>query len=160
MQVLNSIVREKLFDGIRAELGETYSPIVRIKFNNSYDNAAVLSTASNGVKGNRLKVNAAMELILRNLALDGGITDEDFTRAIRPIIASTEKSLRTPGFWNGAIARLQTEPEKLAELRELMQDLRSITADEIRTLAREIFGNDDKVSRFFTVPEDFDETKQ
>lgn len=160
LQVLNSIVREKLFDGIRAELGETYSPIVRIKFNNSYDNAAVLSTASNGVKGNRLKVNAAMELILRNLALDGGITDEDFTRAIRPIIASTEKSLRTPGFWNGAIARLQTEPEKLAELRELMQDLRSITADEIRTLAREIFGNDDKVSRFFTVPEDFDETKQ
>lgn len=160
LQVLNAIVREKLFDGIRAELGETYSPVVRLKFNSSYDNAATISTASTGVKGNRIKVNTAMELILRNLALDGGITDEDFVRAIRPIIASTEKSLRTPGFWQGAIARLQTEPERLEELRDLLQDLRSMKADEIRTLAREIFGNDDKVNKFFTVPEDFDETKQ
>lgn len=160
LQVLNSIVREKLFDGIRAELGETYSPIVRTKFNSAYDNAATISTASAGVKGNRIKVNTAMELILRNLALEGGISDDDFERAIRPIISATEKSLQTPEYWQGAIARIQTEPEKLAELRDLMQDLQSMTADEIRSLAREIFGNDEKLNRFFTVPEDFDSSKQ
>ena len=41
-----------------------------------------------------------------------------------------------------------------------MQDLQSMTADEIRTLAREIFGSDEKLNRFFTVPEDFDASKQ
>lgn len=159
LQVLNAIVREKLFDGIRAELGETYSPTARINFNASYENAATLTTASAGVKGNRIKVNTAMELILRDLALEGGITDEDFVRAIRPIIAATEKSWRTAGFWTGAISRLQSEPEKLEEIRGLMADLKGMTADEIRTLAREIFGND-QVNKIFTVPEDFDETKQ
>lgn len=159
LQVLNSIVREKLFDGIRAELGETYSPSARINFNASYENAATLTTSSAGVKSNRIKVNTAMELILRNLALEDGITDEDFVRAIRPIIASTEKSWRTSGFWQGAISRLQSEPEKLEEIRGLMADLKGMTADEIRTLAREIFGNDN-VNRIFTVPENFDETKQ
>lgn len=160
LQVLNSIVREKLFDGIRAELGETYSPTARLNFNGSYCNAATITTASAGVKGNRIKVNAAMELILRNLALEGGITDDDFIRALRPIIATAEKARRTPEFWQGALSRLQSEPEKLAEIRDQLDDLNKMTADEIRTLAREIFGNDDKVSRFFTVPENFDAEKQ
>lgn len=159
LQVLNSIVREKLFDGIRAELGETYSPSARINYNASYENAATLTTSSAGVKGNRIKVNVAMDLILRNLAMEGGITNEDFIRAIRPIISSTEKSWRTAGFWQGAISRLQSDPEKLGEIRGLMDDLKGMTADEIRALAREIFGNDN-VNKIFTVPEDFDATKQ
>ena len=159
LQVLNSIVREKLFDGIRAELGETYSPSARINYNAAYENAATLTTSSAGVKGNRIKVNVAMDLILRNLAMEGGITDEDFIRAIRPIISSTEKSWRTAGFWQGAISRLQSDPEKLGEIRGLMDDLKGMTADEIRALAREIFGNDN-VNKIFTVPEDFDATKQ
>ena len=113
-----------------------------------------------------IRASASMPMVSRTVEidgqklLDGGISDDDFERAIRPVISATEKSLQTPEYWQGAIARIQTEPERLAELRDLMQDLQSMTADEIRVLAREIFGNDEKLNRFFTVPEDFDSGKQ
>jgi zinc protease len=64
LMVLTSITREKLFDGIRAQLGETYSPSVRLAPHPTLNNAATISTVSAGVIGNRIKVNTAMDAIL------------------------------------------------------------------------------------------------
>ena len=152
LQVLTSIVREKLFNGIRAELGETYSPVVRLVTNSDYANAAILTAANSGVKGNRLKVHAAMSSLLYGLAQENGITQNDFDCAIRPYITRTEKSLRNPAFWQGALAHLQSDPEQIHRLRNLMGDIRSITLQEVQALAREIFGSAHKADFFFTVP--------
>lgn len=154
LQVLSSIVREVLFDGIRAELGETYSPIVRLVTNSNYSNAAILTAANNGVKGNRLKVHAAMSSLLFGLAQENGISQESFDCAIRPYITRTDKSLRSLVFWQGAIASLQSDPEQIGLVRDLMSDIRSITLQEIQELAREIFGAQHKADYFFTVPQD------
>lgn len=154
LQVLTSIVREKLFDGIRAELGETYSPVVRLITNSEYADAAILTAANSGIKGNRLKVHAAMGSILYGLAQENGISQESFDCAIRPFITRTEKNLRNPAFWQGALARMQSDPEQITRLRDLMSDIRSITLQEIQALAREIFGPGHRADFFFTVPAD------
>ncbi len=152
LTVLCSIARARLFDGIRAEMGETYSPSVQLEVNQELRDAAIITAASEGVKRNREKVSAAMDSILTALG-NGDISQEDFDCAIRPIIASAEKSLRQNSFWCASLAGLQSDPEQLALIRDLLPDLRSITLDEIRELAREVFGKNN-ANFYFTMPED------
>ncbi|MBR5213866.1 MAG: insulinase family protein, partial [Akkermansia sp.] len=153
LRVLTSIARAKLFDGIRAKMGETYSPSVSISAAPDMDNAATIITASAGVKRNRKLVNDAMMEILDAVGR-GEITEDDFQCAIRPIIASSEKSLRQNSFWCGALADLQSDPEKIEQIRNLVDDFKSITLEEIQQLAKDIFGNRN-VNCYYTVPEDY-----
>jgi len=152
LQVLTSIVREKLFDGLRASLGESYSPSVRLVLNPDFKDAAFISTTSAGVQGNREKVSAAMESICNGIG-QGHISDEDVERALRPIITASEKNLRTAAYWLNNLSKLQTDPTKLEQIRDLKTDLQSITADEIRELAKEVYGKDN-ATFLYTVPQD------
>lgn len=155
LAVLQSYVREKLFDGLRAAMGESYTPSVQVVENSEYDNASYIICYSAGVKGNRAKVSAAMETICNGIG-QGEISQEDFDCAIRPYITSAEKALITPGFWEDGIRDLQSRPEKIELLKDLLDDVRSITREEIQQLAHDIFGKDN-TSFYFVVPEDYDE---
>lgn len=150
LTVLANIARTRLFDDIRAKLGETYSPSVRVSTNRDYKNAAFITTASAGVVGNREKVHAAMTETLNKIG-NGEISETDFDCAIRPYITRAEKSLRDADFWQAAVAHIQTDPEQLGLVRDMISDAKSITIEEIRALAKEVFGSG-QVSSFFTVP--------
>ena len=156
LKVLASIVREKLFDGLRATMGESYSPRVQVVENNEYDNAAYIVCNSAGVKGNRAKVSAAMESICNGIG-QGHISQDDFDCAIRPYISSVEKSLITPEFWESGVMDIQSNPQRAQLLSDILEDVKSITIEEIRNLAKEVFGNGD-TSFYFVVPEDYNES--
>lgn len=153
LQLLTSIVSKRLFDGIRAAMGESYSPSVQLGLNPEFPDAAIITTVSAGVKRNREKVNAAMDSILAGIG-QGDITEDDFECAIRPMLSQAEKSLRTSAFWNANMADLQSNKERLGLIRDMMEDLNSITFEEIRDLGKEVFGKDN-ANYFFTVPEDY-----
>lgn len=155
LQVLTSIAREKLFDGLRAELGESYSPVCRLSENSDYPNAAILTTTSAGVKGNRVKVNTAMEAILTDIGR-GQLTQDDIDCALRPIITGAEKARRTIAWWLGNLSELQSNPERLGLMRDQLDDLRSITTEQINEVAREVFGSE-RIDYLFTVPADYQE---
>lgn len=156
LQVLSAIVREKLFDGIRAQMGETYSPQVSVFYGTEFDDAAYITTISAGVKRNRVKVNAAMDCICQELASDEGISEEDFQRALRPILTSIDKQTRSTGYWVNNLKRFQSDPEQIGLIRSISSDFASITLEEIRQIAKEIFGCG-KTQYLFVVPEDFSE---
>ncbi len=151
--VLRSIVGERLFDTIRAELGESYSPSVKLDVRKGYENAATITASSFGVKRNREKVNSAMNLVFSAIGR-GDITEEEFQQAVRPYIADADESYREQQFWEGGLARLQSEPQNIDLLRDFRDDVRNITLEEIRDLAKEIFGGE-KVNYYFTVPQDY-----
>ena len=153
LRVLTSIARAKLFDGIRAKMGETYSPSVSINANSDLQNAATIVTASAGVKRNRKLVNDAMLEILDAVGR-AEFTEDDFQCAIRPIIATAEKSVRENSYWCGSLAQLQSDADKLVEIRTMIEDLKSIKFEEIQELAVEVFGNRN-VNCYYTVPEDY-----
>ena len=155
LALLASIVREKLFDGLRAVMGESYSPSVQVITNADFDNAAYIICTSAGVKGNRAKVSAAMDSICSGIG-QGQISQEAFDCAIRPYISTLEKLLITPNFWNDAVKDLQSNPERVELVRDLLQDARSITLSELQELAKDVFGKDN-TDFFFIVPEDYDE---
>ena len=154
LEILSQIVNEKLFDGLRAELGETYSPTVGVTSNRNFKNAAFITCASAGVKGNREKVNAAIDIILGKIA-QGEITQEDVDRAVLPMVSGLEKEFRSPGFWGSILTKLQSDPKPLQTLREVLPDLKSVKLEEIQQLGKEVFGSN-KANYFFTVPKDFD----
>ncbi|MGN0868754.1 MAG: M16 family metallopeptidase [Akkermansia sp.] len=158
LAVLASIVREKLFDGLRAELGESYSPTARLSTNSELDNAALITTSSAGVRGNRIRVNSAMDAILADIGR-GQLTQDDVDCALRPFVASMDKTERDTGFWLAGLTDLQSEPERRALLADRCSDARSITLAEINELAREIFGRENAVY-LFTVPEGTSETEE
>ena len=76
-----------------------------------------------------------METICNGIG-QGHITDEDVERALRPIITSSEKNLRTAAYWLSNLSKLQSDPMQLQMIRDLKEDLQSITAEEIRELAK------------------------
>ncbi|OCA02102.1 peptidase m16 domain [Akkermansia glycaniphila] len=141
LNVLKSVLRERLFDGIRAKLGEAYSPSVDLDLNPTYKDAARMIINCPGVKRNHDKVRAAINIISTELGR-GQITEKEFECAIRPIITAAEKALRTNGYWMGVAADSQSEPENIELARNLINDLKSITLDELNVLAKEVFGND------------------
>ncbi len=151
LTVLTAIVKERLFDAIRAELGESYSPQVRLETRSDYKNAATISAASYGVKRNRQKVTAAMDIVFTAIG-QGQITEDEFQQALRPYIADADELYRKSFFWEGSISRLQSDPQQLDLLRDLREDARNITLEEIRQLGREIFGDPEKVNYYFTMP--------
>lgn len=154
LALLASIAREKLFDGLRAAMGQSYSPSVRFTSNEEFNDAAFFTGLSFGVKGNRELVDSAMFSIFSGLG-EGAIDDTDFECAIRPMLANAEKVMRTNGFWSSGLLYTQSDPGQLDRIRDLRDDLRSITADEIRALAKEVFGSRNP-DHFFTVPEDIE----
>ncbi len=154
LAVLTAIIRERLFDAIRAELGESYSPSVRLETRKGYTNAATLTAASYGVKRNREKVTAAMDIVFTAIG-QGQISEDAYQQALRPYIADADEAYRKPRFWASSLARLQSEPEQLDLLRDFREDARNISLEEIRDLGREIFGNAEKVNYYFTVPQDY-----
>ncbi len=153
LAVLTDIVKERLFDAIRAELGESYSPSVRCELRKGYADAATLAASSIGVKRNREKVTAAMEIVFNAIG-QGCISEDEFQRSLRPYIADADESYRQPWFWANSLTRLQSEPEQLDLLRDFRADVRNITLEEIRDLAREIYGNPEGGNFYFTVPQE------
>lgn len=155
LQVLASIAREKLFDGLRAELGESYSPVCRLSENSDFTNAAIITTTSAGVKSNRVKVNTAMEAILADIGR-GQLTQDDVDCALRPIITGAEKARRTIAWWAANLSDAQSNGERLGLMRDQLDDLHSITTEQINEVAREVFGSE-CIDYLFTVPADYQE---
>ncbi len=155
LAVLNAIVRERLFDTIRAELGESYSPGVYSELRPGYGNAATITASSYGVKRNREKVTAAMDIVFSSLG-QGHISEEEFQQALRPYIADADEAYRKPEFWANGLSRLQSDSQRLDLLRDFRDDARNITLDEIRQLAQEIFGPAETANYYFTVPQDYE----
>ena len=57
------------------------------------------------------------------------------------------------GYWESALARLQSDERQLPLVRDILDDLKSITLEEIQNLAREVFGPQDTTNYFFTMPQ-------
>ncbi len=153
LQVLASIVRDKLLNSLRAAMGESYSPRVQVRTNSDFDDVALLTTMSAGVKANRAKVCAAMEDICNQVG-QGAISEDEFRRAILPIRAAAQKDLVSPSYWQNQLIDFQSEPERPALMRDFIEDINSMSVDEVRAVAREVFGpSEASADFFFVVPE-------
>lgn len=76
----------------------------------------------------------------------GNITQEELDRARNPILNSMERAQRDNGYWTGLLKDSQAKPDRLAQQRESIPDVKAITVDEVNKLARDIFGKGDHLN--------------
>ncbi len=150
LEVLRLIAAERLFETVRAELGESYSPSMMLELRPDYEGAATFTASSVGEIGNLQAVSTAMDHVFASLGR-GEISEAEFQRAIAPYIRDADMAYSLPIFWANSLARFQSEPQSLGLLCDFHVDARAIRLEEIRRLAIDIFGSG-KVNRYYTVP--------
>jgi zinc protease len=58
---------------------------------------------------------------------------DEFARAQNPIVAGLERRMRTNGYWVGAMEGWSVKPRLIEQVRSLLADYRSLTAEEVRS---------------------------
>jgi zinc protease len=153
LTLLAAVLNDRLRVKVREEIGATYSP-------RAGSNASETSPGYGYVSAS-VDVDPAMAPKIADLVISvaddlarKGVTEEELDRARRPMLTAIQESIRTNGYWlNGVLARAQEKPAVLEWARTRKEDVQSITAAELSTLAREYLGRD-RVSRATVLPGD------
>jgi zinc protease len=135
LSVLRQILNDRLRVKIREELGATYTPSV-IYY-------AVDAFPEFGYFAAQLVVDAAsvpqIGPLVKKVAADlaaGPIADDEFTRAIKPMIDGIDAMRGDNSYWIMAISDSQERPASLADFRSRDAEYRAITKSELEILAK------------------------
>lgn len=136
--VLRSILSNRLTDIIREDEAAAYSPSAGRSGSRYYKDYGYMS-ASLGLKPEKV---AAMITVLDKIAADfqtGNISDDEFLRAIKPILEGLDTSLESNAYWGRVIATAQTDTWGVDNFRSRDEAYQTMTLDDIKPLAAQIF---------------------
>ncbi len=135
LSILSEILGDRLRLKIREELGAAYSPSV-----NNFESSALKDF---GMIGAELVVDPkqATEIgkLVTTIAEDlrnGAISDDEFDRAIKPILNNVSASVRSNGYWMGVLGLCQSQPKLLDDARQLAEIYKKTTKEDIQALAK------------------------
>lgn len=135
MNVLASIVRDRLRKKLREELGSTYSPSAGFSANMVF-NTAHFSTSSIATHSEVPALQAHMIEIIKQVT-EEGLSEDEFSRAIEPVKTQLASSLRQNSYWLGTVlSQAHSKPYQLEWARERDADYNSITVEEVEALAK------------------------
>jgi len=131
-QVLDDRMRKK----IREELGASYSPSANARLNDAYPDYGFVQAVSLGKPEDAVKVAQLIVKIAADLHKNG-VTEDEFERAITPILTDVPKPLRENGYWlDSVMIRSQEEPKRLKWAQGREADYKAITVQELSALAK------------------------
>jgi zinc protease len=132
--LLRAVMRLKLTETLREELGATYSPSAESVRSAVFPGYGYLSARSNVEPGDVDRVMAAIDEIATGMA-NGSITDDELQRARQPVLENIEEQLENNSVWLGFIDTAQTDPDYLAEVRMRTETYKAITRDDLTAMA-------------------------
>ncbi|HHL42280.1 MAG TPA: insulinase family protein, partial [Hellea balneolensis] len=138
LNVLRRVFANRLTDVIREEEGLAYSPSAGVTGSHIFKGYGYMS-ASAGLKPGK----AALMLVkLEQIATDlsrGNITEDEYTRAIKPILENLNNSLENNGYWMSILSDAQSDKRGLESFRTRDTQYKSMKLEDIKPLAAEIF---------------------
>ncbi len=143
--LLEAVLRERLFKGIREKLGEAYSPRVSSDLSRTYPNMGFLMGISAGVLGNKDKVINAINEIAGALG-KGTIDQDELDRAKGPLLNAFDRDLRDNGYWLNIMTNSQADPSDLEMAKTRTEAFKKMSLEEINKLAEEIFKPENTVN--------------
>ena len=133
IQILADVLSNRLFDRIREELGDSYSPYA-VEEASTVFRRGVLYCESEVESGVTKKTSKHMIEIAQFIA--STLSDDEFLRATKLKETDIADSLLDNSYWlYSVIWDCQQNPHKLDWAREMETDYASITLEEIRSLA-------------------------
>lgn len=141
MNILASVLNDRLRKKLREELGSTYSPSAGFNASRVF-NTAYLTTSSIATSSETALLQMHMQAIAHDIANEGATQDE-LDRALKPILGSLKIHWRENSHWLGTIlSQSQAKPYTLEWARERDEDYASITLEEINALAKRYLSGD------------------
>ena len=132
--LLRSVMRLKLTEVLREELGATYSPNANSERSYVFPGFGFVSATSAVEPQDVDRVMMAIDAIANEMAT-GGITEDELQRARQPILENIEERLENNGAWLSYIATAQSDPDYLAEVRSGADVYSSITVEDLTAMA-------------------------
>lgn len=138
VNLLGRLLRDRLFEIVREEMGEAYSPQT---MNNQSEGVNGMNYLAAMVEGNNSTSPKIVDLLVEigaNLA-ENGATEDEFERALKPILNGLDASLRDNGYWlNSVLVGSSLRQWKLEAARNRDEDYATITREEVNQLAAEV----------------------
>ncbi|MCW5547619.1 MAG: insulinase family protein [Opitutaceae bacterium] len=142
LNLLGSVLRDRMRVKIRNELGGAYSPGAGSTTSEVFPGYGWMQASVTVDPEQAALIREAVVQIAADLHRDG-VTAEELERAKLPQLTSIRESLRDNAYWHGSVlARAQSKPEVLDWARSRLADIESITAEELTALARSYLGAD------------------
>jgi zinc protease len=139
LTVLAAVLGDRLRLKIRQELGATYSPMVDAFSSDVFSNYGFIGVQL-FVEPKQLAEIGPLVAKLGGELGHGKISDDEFDRAIKPIVSSLDDLDNV--YWLGVVGQCQERPELVKAARERKADNLSITKTEIEALAKKYLSQD------------------
>ncbi len=139
LTLLEGILDARMFKGIREDMGETYSPSTGLEVTENYPDCGYFRVMSFGVMRNKEAVGKAIAKIGTGMA-SGNITAEELDRSRNVLLNKLARAQRQNAYWQNMLSDCQVRPDRLQQHKIAVDDLKSVTVEEINELAKKIFG--------------------
>ncbi|MFN0079592.1 MAG: M16 family metallopeptidase [Prosthecobacter sp.] len=140
LTLLGAILDDRLRIKVREELGDTYSPACYHVGSDTFTGYGYMTTMIECKPELADKLTKLVIEIGDKLAA-GPITDDEFDRALKPMLVQLEQMRRDNRYWSMNVLRCSQEhPERLDWSRSFVSDFAGIKKDEIQALAKEYLG--------------------
>ena len=134
IDVLYSILENRLVKDIREQSGNTYSPYAASYITETFGRGCVKAYVT--TSSDKLEAVGAQIVRLADDMADKGITREELDRAVKPLISALEKNRVTNDFWMEFLKNAQARPEKLDWRPADEARYRNIKLGDIQELAK------------------------
>ncbi len=137
LSLLAEILDDRLRLKIRQELGDSYSPASYHVPSDTFTGYGYM-TAMATLKPDQVSKVKPMFLDIAKGLVTGGITEDEFQRARAPMLEALVKQRRENDYWLKRVLRnCQEQPQRLDWARTMVDDVKSVTRDEIADLAKQ-----------------------
>lgn len=136
LSMIRSILNDRMRIRIREELGDTYGVVTRMNLSDIHLGYGYIMfftlTEPDRVEAVEEEVVATVNAFLKE-----GVNEDEFERALEPILASLTRSRRSNDYWlNTVLDGSQVNPFQIDFARTRDEDFRSITVEELSHLAK------------------------
>ena len=142
VEMLKDVLDLMLTESVREKLGDSYGVSLSSAMSDTFKGFGYLSAAAVVAPDKTDEVQQAIAEAAAQLR-DKPVTADLLARARNPELEKIDRQLRDNGYWIAALAKAQSEPERLDRIRQKKALMQSITAADIQKLAQKYLQPDD-----------------
>jgi zinc protease len=138
LSILRSIFGNRLTDVIREEEGAAYSPSAGRNGSRVFKDYGYFSASLGLTPENVPNMIKKLDEVAADLQA-GNISDDEFERAIQPVLENLDSSLESNGYWMNVIREAQTDSWGIDNFRSREAAFKNMKLEDIKPLAVQIF---------------------
>ena len=135
VELLKDVLNLMLTDSVREKLGDSYGVSLSSQMSDTFKGFGYLSAAAVVAPDKTDEVQQAIAEAAAQLR-DKPVAADLLARARNPELEKADHQLRDNSYWLAALAKAQSNPERLDRVRQKKAILQSITAADIQKLAQ------------------------